>query len=95
MKPSQYTSYGNFRRAMKKLQHVEKLYYATEERYVRLKKKNGGEGIEFEKVENELNELGELLEHSEREFWATLDENGSLIAKLVRYWWRSWRRRQF
>jgi hypothetical protein len=94
MKPSN-ASHGKFCPAMKKLREVEKLYIAKEKHYVRLRRNSEDKGEEFTKVKKELNELGERLESSEQEFWAKLDENGSWVARLVRYWWRSWRRRRF
>ena len=91
----------NTRLAIKKVQDIEERYYTKEQRFAELSKCTySGQATqqqqkEHNKLSSELNSLGENLMSSEDELFAQLKADGSWKAKLIGYWWRSWRRRRY
>ena len=92
---------GNIRLAMKKVHDIENKYYAKEKRFAKLSKyfNRGGANLqlqgELNKLADELASLGENLIVSEKDLWAQLQEDGGWKARLIGYWWRSWRSRRY
>jgi hypothetical protein len=91
----------NTRQAIRNVQDIENIYYTKEKRFAELSKymDSGRANLQLQeerdKLSNELSSLGESLISSEEDLYAQLKEDGSWKAKLIGYWWRSWRPRRY
>ena len=87
--------------SIKKVQDIENKYRAEEKRFAELLKSlnSSGNNLELQSelqserdtLSRELDCLGEDVINSEENLMAQLKENGTCMAKLIGYWWRSWR----
>lgn len=92
----------NTRLAIRKLQDIEEAYFTKDERYAKLSKLINSHGVHSLQLQKELDDLrqdldilGENLVSSEEQLFAQLKADGSWKAKLISYWWRWLRRRQY
>ena len=73
------------------MRDIEKIYYAKEKRFSKHSKylSSGGANLkrqeERDKLASELNSLQENLLRSEKDLWATLQEDGGWKARLISY----------
>ena len=85
--------------SIKKVQDIENKYRAEEKRFAELSKSlnSSGNNLELQSelqserdtLSRELDCLGEEVINSEENLIAQLKENGTWMAKLIGYWWRS------
>ena len=91
----------NTRLAIKRVQDIEEIYYTMEQRFAELSRCiDRGQATlqqqkEYDKLSSQLDSLAENLTSSEDELFAQLKADGSWKAKLIGYWWRSWRQRRY